>query len=314
MSSVFRPLTLNFMGRHPSIPAQLTCGPFTLEDARKAGIERWHLKGRSWRRLGPSTYAWAGLTETPTVRLAAVRFRLPSNAAFSGRTAAWLHGLDVEPCSPIEVTVPRGSGVSARAGVALRRARLPESDVVLVKGFRTTSVIRTLSDLCSRLNLTEAVVIADMALHSRIVDPNGLIRRVVPFVEPASESPMESRLRMLLVLGGLPRPKAQVPLFDSRGRFVGRPDLYYPADRLGIEYDGAIHRDRLAEDNRRQNLLLGAGIRLLRFTAGDILRTPETVPAQVREMLAERERFVSFQRLSNALSADPVTIRELPPP
>ena len=62
-------------------------------------------------------------------------------------------------------------------------------------------------------------------------------------------------------------------------------DLYYPDHRLAIEYDGANHRDRLAEDNRRQNRLIGEGVRLLRFTAGDILRTPETTVAEVRTML-----------------------------
>jgi hypothetical protein len=25
---------------------------------------------------------------------------------FSGKTAAWLHGLEIEPCDPIEMTVP----------------------------------------------------------------------------------------------------------------------------------------------------------------------------------------------------------------
>src|SRR5438067_13649072 len=64
---------------------------------------------------------------------------------------------------------------------------------------------------------------------------------------------METRLRMLLVLAGLPRPAAQVSLQDARGRFLGRPDLYCPGARLGIEYDGATHRESLAADNRRQN-------------------------------------------------------------
>ncbi len=60
--------------------------------------------------------------------------------------------------------------------------------------------------------------------------------------------------------------------------FVGRADLYY-------EYDGANHRDRLIDDNRRQNLLINAGFRLLRFTAADIHQRPEVVVAQVRSAL-----------------------------
>lgn len=97
---------------------------------------------------------------------------------------------------------------------------------------------------------------------------------------------MESRLRMLLVLAGLPRPEAQVSIRDRLHRFVGRPDLYYRDHRLGLEYDGGTHRDTLAEDNRRQNRLLDAGVRLLRFTAGDILNTPDVVVGLVRTALA----------------------------
>jgi very-short-patch-repair endonuclease len=104
-------------------------------------------------------------------------------------------------------------------------------------------------------------------------------------MEPRAESPMETRLRMLLVLGGLPRPEAQVAIHDPLGRFAGRPDLLYRAQRLGLEYDGGVHRHSLAEDNRRQNRLLDAGVRLLRFTAGDIYNAPERLVTLVRGSL-----------------------------
>ena len=91
---------------------------------------------------------------------------------------------------------------------------------------------------------------------------------------------------MLLVLNGLRRPQAQVSVHDRQGRFLGRLDLYYPDAHLGLEHDGGTHRDRLAEDNRRQNRLLNNGIRLLRFTAGDVLGAPDVALAQVRKMLS----------------------------
>ena len=97
---------------------------------------------------------------------------------------------------------------------------------------------------------------------------------------------METRMRMAYVLARLPRPEAQVTIRDRFGNVLGRIDLYYPEQRLGIEYDGATHEGSLAEDNRRQNRLLNAGIRLLRFTAGDIYRTPQLMIAQVRSALA----------------------------
>lgn len=69
-------------------------------------------------------------------------------------------------------------------------------------------------------------------------------------------------------------------------RFLGRVDLYYREARLAIEYDGGIHRDNLAEDNRRQNRLVDSGVRILRFTAGDIYGSPDRVVSLVRKALA----------------------------
>jgi very-short-patch-repair endonuclease len=111
-------------------------------------------------------------------------------------------------------------------------------------------------------------------------------RQAAELAERATESVMETRLRLLLVLAGLPRPKVQVSLHDETGWFVGRPDLYYPGHRLAIEYDGATHRESLAADNRRQNRMLDAGYRLLRFTAVDVLQTPGEVVSLVRRTLA----------------------------
>ena len=97
---------------------------------------------------------------------------------------------------------------------------------------------------------------------------------------------METRLRMLLVLAGLPRPEAQVSIHDRSGRFLGRPDLYYRSRKLALEYDGSTHRDSLPEDNRRQNRLVDAGVTLLRFTAADTYQNGEAVVALVRTQLA----------------------------
>src|SRR6266581_7301386 len=86
-------LMLVQMGRKPLVPAELTRKPFTVAEARRAGLRPWHLAGASWRRLGPATYVWAGLPQTHMQRLGAALRRLPPGAAFSGLTAAWLHGI-----------------------------------------------------------------------------------------------------------------------------------------------------------------------------------------------------------------------------
>jgi hypothetical protein len=314
------------MGRRALVPAELTAGPFTLTDALRTRLDRWHLEGSNWRRLGPGVYAWAGLPDTPELRLNAARVRLPSAAVFSGLTAAWLHGLDVVACEPIEVTIPKGAGVSARSGLVVRRAAIAAAEVVTLHEMQATSILRTLGDLCIRLSVVEAVVIADMALHAgltSLADLNAFalsrarcvgvanLRQVASLADPAAESPMETRLRMVLALGGLPRPKAQVSLHDSRGRFLGRPDLYYPDHRLGLEYDGGIHRTSLAEDNRRQNRLLTAGIRLLRFTASDVLHNPRSITSQVRAILSSRP---TPQREPAPACLPPIPTQRVPAP
>ena len=99
--------------------------------------------------------------------------------------------------------------------------------------------------------------------------------------EPA-ESRMETRLRWTLIQAGLPKPNVQTELRNEEDRFAGRADLYYPSACLVIEYDGQNHRERLVEDNRRQNRLLAAGFRLLGFTASD---RPEMITSLVRRAL-----------------------------
>jgi hypothetical protein len=105
--------------------------------------------------LGSGLYSWVGLKESQQLVLNAVARRLPTGAAFSGRTAAWLHGLDVAPCDPIEVTIPEPIGSGRRAGASVRRAALAGDEIVLRRGLPTTSALRTVVDLGGRNALTE---------------------------------------------------------------------------------------------------------------------------------------------------------------
>jgi len=255
--------------------------------------------------MGSGFYVWAGLPDHPMLRLLAVQRRLPPGSAFSGRTAAWLHGLELTPGDPVEATVPDPIDISLRAGVAIRRAKLTSREVVRLNGVLATSVLRTLLDLARNGPLVEAVVATDVALHRHVVSRaqvSGYVAanrgrrgfaqlgRVVGLAEPATESPMETRLRMVLVLAGLPRPAVQVPIHDQQGRFLGRPDLYYARARLGLEYDGASHRCSLASDVQRQNRLLAAGVRLLRFTAADVRGSPDLIVRQVTAVIGGSQK------------------------
>jgi very-short-patch-repair endonuclease len=253
--------------------------------------------------MGAGVYRWVGLEENHEVKLMAVARRLPAGAAFSGWTAAWLHGIDARPCDPIEVTIPKPIGSSRHAGAEIRRNALTPNEIVLRRGLPATSPLRTVVDLGSRDSLTECVVAADLALRAGLVTvtelreyvgghPGGKgmaqLRRVIDLAEPKAESAMETRLRLILLLAGLPRPEVQVPIHDAQGRFLGRPDLLYRAARLAIEYVGENHRHRLVDLNRRQTRLILSGLMMLRFTAADVYETPTAVAMQVRVWLGAR--------------------------
>jgi very-short-patch-repair endonuclease len=273
---------------HP-VPSELKTGPITVSEAAAAGVPWGRLRGSSYSSLGAGVYRWAEL-----------------------ELSAWLHGLDVKPCDPIEVTLPDPLGTRRLSGAAVRRSLLNPAEIVTRRGLPATSALRTVIDLAGREPLTEGVVAADLFLHARRVTHAQLqayvadhprtrgvarVRRVAELAEPKTESAMETRLRMLFILSGLPRPEVQVPIRDGSGRLLGRADLLYREARLAIEYDGVNHKERLLADNRRQNRILEAGYRLLRFAAADVYRTPEATVAQVRaalDRLTDQRTSVSF--------------------
>lgn len=272
---------------------------FTVAEARCAGLTRRELQSGAYRRVAQGIYRLASLPETPEMILRCLHRSLPRDAVFSGATAAWLHGLATEPCRPAEVTVAEASWLRPRGKLAVVRTELERTEIVIRRELPATNALRTLTDLGRRAPLFDAVVALDEALHRRLVDQTDLhrfaaghhgakgvarLRRALDLVEPSAESPMETRLRLVLVLAGLPVPEVQ-PTVTHEGRFVARPDLLYRAQRLVLEYDGGTHRDSLAEDNRRQNRLISAGYRVLRFTASDVQRHPDSVVAQVRTEL-----------------------------
>jgi hypothetical protein len=156
------------MPRKALVPQELMRGPFSTAEAREAGLQRWHLKGNTWRRLTQGMYVLAEAESTIST-LVAISKRFPRSAAVSGLTATWLHGIDVRPCDPIEITVPSHLGIYRPVGIRVRRSLLPDEHVARLHGLRVTSMARTVADISARLSLTEAVVIADAALHGRYI-------------------------------------------------------------------------------------------------------------------------------------------------
>jgi hypothetical protein len=58
---------------------------------------------------------------------------------------------------------------------------------------------------------------------------------------------METRLRMLIVLAGLPEPVVDFKGYWEDGTVRYRFDLSYPDHKIVVEYDGRQHRDDLTQ-------------------------------------------------------------------
>jgi len=75
-------------------------------------------------------------------------------------------------------------------------------------------------------------------------------------------------------------------------RLAGRQyfiDIAFPHARLAVEVDGRLHEDDpdvFENDRLRQNDLVGAGWRVLRFTYRMLVKHPEYVIAVIRKALA----------------------------
>lgn len=287
----------------PRRPEPLVGRIFRGADAVTAGLlTRDCLRSSAWRRLYRGVYADAGLPMTFDLRVSGASLLVPSAGVFSGRTAAYLHGARdlVDAGGPVEVTVPPDVRFGPVAGLRIRRLPLSEPDIVVLRGRRCTTGVRTALDIARVEPLVEGVIALDVLLGRVVVGRGELAeaaralgqvrgarraQRAVGMADPRSESQPESRLRVLLALAGLVATP-QHTIRDAAGEFVARVDLAFVEQRVAIEYDGAWHAEpgQFAKDRRRLNRLVEAGWTVLHVTAAD-LRNPEELIARIRGLL-----------------------------
>ncbi|MFC7549358.1 endonuclease domain-containing protein [Plantactinospora sp. GCM10030261] len=271
------------------------------------GLLTWdELRSSAWRPLFRDGYADADVPASHRLRcLAAARLLLPPGGAIAGRSAAALFEVTrLAGTDPVEVLVPSACQFEPVNGLRVHRATLSGPELVERAGMVTTSPVRTCWDLASWLDPVEAVVLIDAMLGRRLVTVPGLrdyalgwtgrrgwrkLLRAVDLADPAAESPQESRVRVRLVLAGLPRPVAQHVVTDG-GRFLARVDLAWPELRIAIEYDGVWHStaEQLHRDRRRLNRLLGGDWIVLHVTGQRLREDFDGFLAEVRAALRSR--------------------------
>ncbi|MBB5965359.1 hypothetical protein [Planomonospora venezuelensis] len=254
-------------------------------------------------------YASAELPDSIPLRCRAAKLLLPRSAVFCGPTAAALYGVPLPEHDTLHVALPSAIGEHPRIrGVRLHRyGHWRPADLRQVKGLRVPRPEPLFAELAGLLSRIELIIAGDHLTRSwttpdkigthlaEACGHRGLpaARAALPHLEPETYSPMETRLRMLLVDGGLPRPLANTHVLDETGQRIAQPDLYYPQARLTIDYDGAHHdRDprQVRQDRDTMRLLALGGYLALRYDAPTVFGFPREIVAEVRNILAERWR------------------------
>ncbi|GAA3443420.1 hypothetical protein GCM10018955_28580 [Planomonospora venezuelensis] len=205
---------------------------------------------------------------------------------------------------PIEVVIPPDAAMRSRAGITVRHAEPYPEEITRVRGVPVLTPLRIAFDLArAEPDLTEAVVIVDALARTRIrrhFTPAALaalaarhpgrrgVRRlpeIVALSDPLAESPMETRLRLLLVRSGLPQPVSQFEICEETGLLLARVDLAYPTAKLAIEYDGDNHDKRWMKDVLRQNEIFREGWQLRRYTKQAMYGAPELIVQEIARIL-----------------------------
>jgi hypothetical protein len=265
--------------------------PFTRAEARAAGISWRQLAGSSYHRLFHDRYVAADIPIDPVARARAALAVGGEGARLSHHTAARLLGGVVPDDPDTHLTVPGGANRSRRAGLKVHTSALPAVQVAVRAGLPCSGAVQCVLEMSTALGLVDLVVLGDSLVARDHVTPEELVvaadgwtgrgarlaRRAMRLVRAGVGSPMETRLRLLIVLAGLPEPIVDHVLFHEDGRIRYRLDLSYPQWRIAIEYEGRHHAEsdaQWAHDITRREVLDELGWRLIVVRSADVFATP----------------------------------------
>ncbi|MCW2797723.1 hypothetical protein [Nocardioides sp.] len=275
--------------------------PFTRADALAAGISPRLLRGSRFRRIFRGVHISSSVTPHDDERVTAALMLHPKDTWASHVTgAAWCR-VAVPPSSTTHVSVTRAKDRRWQPGLKPHVAP-PGTKTRTWRGILVSAPIRMFVELASMLDLVDLVVAGDSMLRVFGLKAEELVaglektrdywspaaRYAGKFVRDGVDSPMETRLRMLIVLAGLPEPQVNVKVREHDGNVILRFDLGYPSLRLAFEYDGRQHVEIIKNWERdidRGDLVDKAEWRILKVTAKGIYVEPGRTIERVRNAL-----------------------------
>lgn len=212
----------------------------------------------------------------------AIALTLPPGSAFSHSTAARLWGLPLPLSIGDDIHITTPLGIRARRGAAIvgHQRALPADSIAEDRTPAVTTLARTFCDMSELLRLADLVALGDVVcrtVHRETIlatlpsHPRKVLVHALGLVDPRSESPKESELRVLLISVGVEDLVANYELRDG-ALFVARLDLALPHLRIAFEYEGDYHRERsqFRRDLARRRRIEALGWTYLAVTQADL--------------------------------------------
>jgi len=263
---------------------------------RSGGLTRRSL-ARDNVAIHRDVYLPRGVEMTAVIRARAAW--LATGATLCGSSAAAVFGTKwLDPLAPAEVV---RTDRHSPAGIVVHTWWLAPAEVCSLRGVDVTTPARTAFDIGRTRPVDQATAAVDALCNATRITPSDVIvvadahpgargvarlRRVLDLVDGGAESPQETRVRLLIVRGGLPRPETQIEFPALRIRV----DMGWRQWKVAVEYDGVQHwtdpRQR-AWDIERIALLEAAGWVVIRVSSGMLAR-PHVILERIRSTLRAR--------------------------
>lgn len=259
--------------------------PFLRADGLDAGLSEKVLRGPGYRQLFRSVLVAATTTPTAIQRARGALVLQCDDAWASHVSAARVKGAPVPTIADEHVSVRHQKLRRHHRGLRCHVGN--PAGVVVEHGIRVSGDLPMFIELSGQLTLVDLVVVGDWLVRRRGVRPEQLVKAcrnsrhkdrrkalvAAAYVRSGVDSPMETRLRMLLVLAGLPEPVINLEVRDDLGEVIRKYDLSYPRVKVAVEYNGKLHVEVLAtweddlerradidEEDWRLVVVIGSGI------------------------------------------------------
>ena len=296
------------MPRARPLPVHLSHRPFTVAEAVAGGVGRDRLTRSDLVAPFTGVRIPAPIAALEPVEHARLALLASGDQAFlSGPSAAIVIGMPVPQrlLGNVEVSVPAPGRAIRRRGIRGRVLAVRAAELTSWRGVRLTNPARTWCDLATVVTVPELVAAGDWLLRGGLANADSLarsasaradrrgigrIRTALSMLDPRSESPKESELRAIVILGGLPAPRPNVEIRRPDGRFVARVDLLFEEYGEVLEYHGDHHRTdrRQWRRNRTREADLEAlGHHVMEVTDDD-LKAPAALVDRIAANLRRR--------------------------